>query len=675
MTIKVRQLELSVTTVKGKYGVSIPFSDGFTILRAENTSGKSTCVQAIVYALGLEAMLGPSRETPLPPAMTKLIEDDGVEIPVLESSVFLEIENARGQVMTVQRTAAGSRDTRLISAWDGPLLTSKGATANQRDFFVRDKGAAQRPDGFHYHLAQFLEWNLPMVSKFDGSECPLYLECIFPIILVEQKHGWSSLHANMPTFFGIQEAWKRAVEFVLGLQAHGLIVEAQRLRQEEADARSRWKALSTQADALAETVGGVSQGVPSTPTADWPPKKSPSIAIPNEKNWTALSDVLTRDKAHLKKLQGEPVPTANQAADQVSKELDASRHKLNEWSFVASDLQDEVNAEAQQLESIRVRLLALGEDLLKNQDANKLRALGSTLQLSIAKDECPTCHQHVVDALLPQIEARPPMAIEDTITFIKQQKDLFQRMEANSQRVIQAKTRKLQVAQGQVEGLRGRIRALRETLVSDGRSPSVEAIQTRIRLEEDIRIKEKALHRFQGLAADFSDLAESWKHIQARRKALPKEGLSGAEKQKLNALSGHFKGQLNDYGFTSFDTGLIDISKETYRPTREGFDLGFDISASDNIRVIWAYLMALLEIARTSETNHPGILVFDEPRQQDASASSFQALLQRCVHAGNFQQQILIATSEPTASLRSMLAGKTYYLVEFEGKILKPIAR
>lgn len=62
--MKVRQLELIVTTGKGRYGVSIPFADGFTILRAENTSGKSTCVQAIVYALGLEAMLGPSDVPP-----------------------------------------------------------------------------------------------------------------------------------------------------------------------------------------------------------------------------------------------------------------------------------------------------------------------------------------------------------------------------------------------------------------------------------------------------------------------------------------------------------------------------------------------------------------------------------------------------------------------------------
>ena len=124
MSLRLRQLKLRITTPKGLYGVTIPFEDGLVIIRADNTTGKSTCIHAIIYALGLERMLGPSSDVPLPHVMTEYIEDDGAEIPVRESEVFLEICNERGEVMTIQRTVKGGRDRRLISTWDGPLLSN-----------------------------------------------------------------------------------------------------------------------------------------------------------------------------------------------------------------------------------------------------------------------------------------------------------------------------------------------------------------------------------------------------------------------------------------------------------------------------------------------------------------------------------------------------------------------
>ena len=41
----------------------------------------------------------------------------------------------------------------------------------------------------------------------------------------------------------------------------------------------------------------------------------------------------------------------------------------------------------------------------------------------------------------------------------------------------------------------------------------------------------------------------------------------------------------------------------------------FDSSASDNIRGIWAYTVALLQVSMSKGGNHPGVLIFDEPVQ------------------------------------------------------------
>ena len=80
----------------------MPFEAGLTVLWADNTKGKSTCMQGMLYALGLERMLSPRREIPLPHAMTSYLNtDDNERVEILELSVALELENGEGQIITV----------------------------------------------------------------------------------------------------------------------------------------------------------------------------------------------------------------------------------------------------------------------------------------------------------------------------------------------------------------------------------------------------------------------------------------------------------------------------------------------------------------------------------------------------------------------------------------------
>lgn len=77
---------------------------------------------------------------------------------------------------------------------------------------------------------------------------------------------------------------------------------------------------------------------------------------------------------------------------------------------------------------------------------------------------------------------------------------------------------------------------------------------------------------------------------------------------------------------TNFDG--IDISmNSSLLPTIDGFDMKFDSSASDGIRVIWAFTMALLQVSVEKEGNHPGIIIFDEPAQQSIDARRHEKLL------------------------------------------------
>ncbi|HHQ4926593.1 TPA: AAA family ATPase, partial [Aeromonas veronii] len=103
--LKIEQLSVRTNTNDGLYGVDIPFSSGLNIIHAENTHGKSTCIQSIVYALGLEGTLGPSRKVPLKTALTsQLRKANGSIALIFESKIYLQISNGI-KTITIMRSS------------------------------------------------------------------------------------------------------------------------------------------------------------------------------------------------------------------------------------------------------------------------------------------------------------------------------------------------------------------------------------------------------------------------------------------------------------------------------------------------------------------------------------------------------------------------------------------
>jgi hypothetical protein len=69
-------------------------------------------------------------------------------------------------------------------------------------------------------------------------------------------------------------------------------------------------------------------------------------------------------------------------------------------------------------------------------------------------------------------------------------------------------------------------------------------------------------------------------------------------------------------------------------------------------------------------TNHPGFVVFDEPRRQATREISFQALLERASEAKSNKQQVIFATSESRERLSGFLATVDCSFLAFDGYIL-----
>jgi hypothetical protein len=154
---------------------------------------------------------------------------------------------------------------------------------------------------------------------------------------------------------------------------------------------------------------------------------------------------------------------------------------------------------------------------------------------------------------------------------------------------------------------------------------------------------------------------------------LSSDRLTDKDKAKLIRMGELVREQIASCGFSTFPPSELEISQENYRPQREGFEIGFERSASDTIRLKWAYQLTLLEVARTAETHHPSLVIFDEPQQQKTAKMSFKELLDRAALARASGQQVIFATSEDRDQLESFVSNIDCHFLAFDTPIVRRV--
>lgn len=673
--MRLRHFKLSVQTTGGLYQSQIAFPDGLVVIRADNSRGKSTCFKSILVALGMEALLTTSQtELPLTPAVTHELMDGDVTHPVTEASVYLEIENSKGKQITVHRALKGDQNSHLVTVYDGPALSTPG-NYSANDYYVSRPGSATKEAGFHVALARFLGWDIPQVSTFEGKECPLYLQTIFPFIFVEQKRGWSTLAPPLPTQFRIREPHRRVVEFLLHLDAYQIALKRQELQAERARIQSAWATLNERGRDLAATIFGEIQAAPKNPTSQWPPQVLLAIVLPKGESWQTIQVSIAEQRAKLRDLVTREIPKVQEIASSAEAELAHQEAVLRDREVMLSRLLNTIELEQEEVEATKQRLASIREDLIRNKDARTLRDLGSKRLASLNDGLCPVCHQSVHDSLVPLQAQQAVMSLDDNIAFLEEQRKTCEAILGDSERVIQARERQVSAIRKDVSELRNSMRILRQTLISDGRLPSAAAIQARLELERRIQQETQVLETFQRILDEYAARSKDWENVESEIASLPATDTSAEDERKLKEWTLLLREQLIQYDFGSLPVDQIKVSADTYRPEHDGFDLQASISASDLIRTIWAYLLGMMELARKEKTNHPGLLVFDEPRQQSAQNVTFRELLKRAATSLKNRQQVIFFTSEDPNQLEAGLSGLEHTLVNFEGRLLRPIAQ
>jgi hypothetical protein len=556
---------------------------------------------------------------------------------------MLEIENGDGKALTIRRAISGQVDHRLVTVFEGAALSKEEGLESPTDYYVRVPRSASSERGFHHRLAKFLSWELPLAPRFEGEDAPLYMETIFPLLSVEQKLGWGRVPARYPTWLGIRDVRRRTIEFVLAMDAYKIATERVAVQDEINRVRGSWNYLRTQAGKIIAAAGATVTGLPSDPISAWPPEPRPQVFIARNSNWEALPEHLKFIEESLNVVMNSAVPDAKSGDEPNREKLSTAEAKLTDNEMEIRRLLETLEAEAAEIEALQERITSLKEDQRKYKDLRRLRAFGSEDDIEIAHGSCPTCHQDLADSLLDLGKRATPMSVEQNISFYDEQLNLFSAVLENAQRAMGARDAQLQSKRSEIDELRNTVRSLRETLISPGDTPSIDVLATRLRLEQRLNILRTLTDQVDDITAEFAHLADEWKAVQLRRQGLPSGHLSANDEQKLRNLEVSFQKQLVAYRFNSVGANEVKISRDDYAPGMEDINLNADAAASDVIRLQWAYLLSLLRVGISSTSNHPGVLIMDEPQQQSVEDSAFIEMLKYSDAIDNCQ--VIIATS------------------------------
>jgi hypothetical protein len=265
------------------------------------------------------------------------------------------------------------------------------------------------------------------------------------------------------------------------------------------------------------------------------------------------------------------------------------------------------------------------------------------------------------------------MPIEHNIEYLRSQLRMFEDILAREEEAMRSLDLAVTSYDRKLTELYAQTRTVRADLMSPSSSPSAAAIEERVRAETRIHEIENLQISFDEAMDDISMLSEQYINLLGELSTIPKDKMSEADIRKINELTALVREQAREFNFSTFDPSEVTISDDTYRPQKEGFEIGFETSASDAIRLKWAYQLSLLEIDNVEKTNHPGMLVFDEPRQQSSAKVSFENLLKRAARAKKNNQQVIFSTSEDLQNLKRITKNLDCEERIFYGYVLQPI--
>lgn len=677
--LRIIRLRVEINTIKGTYGIDESFKDGLNFIASfENTCGKSSILAAIYYCLGFEQILGGAGRIGskvLTSAFKTAIEDNGESLTVTESGAYLEINNGNETRTIYRNIKSESKDNHLVTVYYGNYDSISNNKILSEDYYVNIQNSATSEKGFHTFLEEFLHMELPLVRTSDGNERKLYLQMIFSSMFIEQKHGWSDILSGMPVF-GIRESKKRIVEYILGLDTLKNEKERDRLNVVKTQIEYKWDQLISD---FKKAVYSELCEVSNLPI-------HPQVLSDIDYSRIVVSVLGSASiKEEIQSLNDE-YNGLRQLKPLVCDNFDALNIELSETEtqiLAFENRLDEINRSLascnEAIKRLNSDLILVKSDIRNNNDAARLQKFGSeTVGGDISSNICPVCKQHIQDNLLDAETVSGFMSIEDNIRHLGEQKKMLEFTLGSRKELHEKLNREKDDLEVRLQTLRRLAHTLRSDLFTTTDTEASEAIMLkRIEISNRIERLSKLENTIISLTEQLKGLSVEWNTYLDQKNKLPKKDISESDIEKITLLKKRFIENLKRYHYSSLSSfeGIEISINSSLLPTIDGFDMKFDSSASDGIRVIWAFTMALLQVSIEKNGNHPGVIIFDEPAQQSIVPEDMKSFIKTVVEIKKSFQIITAITlnSQELIDIIDNLDTSSYHKILIEGKSFKKL--
>ena len=189
------------------------------------------------------------------------------------------------------------------------------------------------------------------------------------------------------------------------------------------------------------------------------------------------------------------------------------------------------------------------------------------------------------------------------------------------------------------------------------------------------------------ILSELTLLSVRLKENKIKRASLPAEYLSILDKKKISFMESSFKSMASKFGYKSADTNEIILNQDTYLPFLSGLalreinetkktndaDIKTDSSASDFVRLIWAYLLSIYDISIQYHGNHPGLIALDEPGQHSMADTSVNSLFKSVNTYTGLQSIVAASFDENDDIFEKETEGVSFHLIEVGDKLIKKI--
>ncbi|WHF56310.1 hypothetical protein OCF84_03285 [Shewanella xiamenensis] len=208
---------------------------------------------------------------------------------------------------------------------------------------------------------------------------------------------------------------------------------------------------------------------------------------------------------------------------------------------------------------------------------------------------------------------------------------------------------------------------------------------------QKLKIEEK----FENSVRTLIEMSERYKILNGEISELLKTTVTKSDWLKINTFSSEFKKLAIKFGYRSADVNEIEIKPDTLLPylkdlelreslntptevatKNNGTDIKSDSSASDFVRLIWSYLIALYTTSNATGGNHLGLLLFDEPAQHSMSTKSVNRMLDTLATTKGLQSIVAASFDENEETYLASVLGlnvNSFKLIRLPRKLITRI--